>query len=123
MSATSQPVKSIHVGPKDVLDALKSLPPYPDAAAAFNRLERERILIGTLTNSGEKQTRQLLEAAGLEEQVAEIVSVDEIELYKIEPHSDPPFVQVMTIEAGKKVPFSFHWGGRDGYRAGATSAM
>jgi hypothetical protein len=52
--------------------------------------------------------------------VVDGAGADEIELYKIQPHSDPPFVQVMTIEAGKSVPFSFDWGGRDGYRSGAT---
>src|SRR5438552_15109317 len=52
--------------------------------------------------------------------VVDGTGADEIELYKIEPHSDPPFAQVMTIEAGKKVPFSFDWGGRHGYRSGAT---
>jgi 2-haloacid dehalogenase len=42
-------------------------------------------LIGVLTNAGENQTRQLLEAAGLDERVAELVSVEEVELYKPHP--------------------------------------
>jgi hypothetical protein len=52
--------------------------------------------------------------------VVDGTGADEIELYKIEPNSDPPFAQVMTIEAGRKVPFYFDWGGRNGYRSGAT---
>jgi len=71
--------------PKAVLEALKQLPPDPAADAAFERLERANMLIGVLTNGGEKQTRQLLEAAGLLDRVAEIVSVEEVELYKPHP--------------------------------------
>ena len=73
------------VDPKDVLAALQQLPPYPEAQTAFDRIEQARVLIGTLTNSGEAQTQALLEAAGLEERVAEIVSVEEIQLYKPHP--------------------------------------
>jgi 2-haloacid dehalogenase len=70
---------------KDVLGELESLPIYEDADAAFAKLERARVLIGVLTNGAEESTRKLLEAAGLEERVVEIVSAEEIELYK--PHS------------------------------------
>src|SRR5919199_1358638 len=58
---------------------------FPDAEEALARLERARVLAGVLTNSGERQARELLEAAGLEERVAEIVSAEEIELYKPHP--------------------------------------
>lgn len=75
----------LQTDPKDVLDALGRLPPDPDAEAAFERLERAKVLIGVLTNAGENQTRQLLEAAGLDERVAELVSVEEVELYKPHP--------------------------------------
>lgn len=71
--------------PKTVLDVLKQLPPDPDAGAAFDRLEHANVLIGVLTNSGEKQTRKLLDDAGLLDRVAEIVSVEEVELYKPHP--------------------------------------
>jgi 2-haloacid dehalogenase len=71
--------------PKAILDALKQLPPDPDAGAAFDRLERANVLIGVLTNGGDRQTRKLLEAAGLVDRVDEIVSVEEVELYKPHP--------------------------------------
>lgn len=71
--------------PRDVLDALKQLPAEAGAEAAFDRLDRANVLIGVLTNAGERQARGLLEAAGLEERVAELVSVEEIELYKPHP--------------------------------------
>jgi 2-haloacid dehalogenase len=71
--------------PKNVLDALKQLPADADAEAAFDRLDKANVLIGVLTNGGEKQTRKLLEAAGLDERVAELISAEEIELYKPHP--------------------------------------
>jgi len=71
--------------PKEVLEILQRLPAQPEAEGAFERLEQARVLIGVLTNGAEKQTRQLLEAAALDERVAEIVSVEEIELYKPHP--------------------------------------
>jgi len=74
-----------NVDVKNVLDALKELPPDPDAAAALDRLVQARVLVGVLTNGGEAQTRGLLEAAGLDDRVDEIVSVEEIEVYKPHP--------------------------------------
>src|SRR3954453_16537432 len=71
--------------PKAILEVLKQLPPDPDAAAAFDRLERANVLIGVLTNGGEKQTPKLLDAAGPPGGVAELVSVGEIEVYKPPP--------------------------------------
>jgi 2-haloacid dehalogenase len=68
-----------------VLDELQQLPPYPDAGPAFTVLEEAGLIAGVLTNSGERSTRELLEAAGLEERVAEIVSVEEVKLYKPHP--------------------------------------
>jgi len=68
-----------------VLAELQKLPPYPDAGRAFELLEQARVTVGVLTNGGERATRKLLEGAGLDERVAEIVSVEEIELYKPHP--------------------------------------
>jgi 2-haloacid dehalogenase len=68
-----------------VLDELSKLPPYPDAGPAFDVLEQSRLTVGVLTNGGERSTRKLLEGAGLEDRVAEIVSVEEIEMYKPHP--------------------------------------
>jgi 2-haloacid dehalogenase len=71
--------------PSEVLSVFEQLPPYSDVADAFDHLQRERVLIGVLTNSGEPAARKLLADAGLEDRVAEIVSVEEIELYKPHP--------------------------------------
>ena len=71
--------------PKQILDLLQRLPAQADADAAFERLERAGALIGVLTNGGERHVTKLLDGAELLERVAEIVSVEEVELYKPHP--------------------------------------
>jgi 2-haloacid dehalogenase len=75
----------LKVDADDVLDALERLPADEDAASAFARLEEKRVMVGVLTNGGAEQAQKLLEAAGLAERVAEVVSVEEVELYKPHP--------------------------------------
>ena len=71
--------------PQTVLDELKHLPAYPDARPAFASLDETGATIAVLTNGSEDSTRKLLEAAGLEDRVAEIVSAADVELYKPHP--------------------------------------
>ena len=71
--------------PKEILDLLQRLQAQPEAEEAFDLLEQARVLIGVVTNGGERQTAGLLALAGLEERVAEVVSVEEVELYKPHP--------------------------------------
>jgi 2-haloacid dehalogenase len=94
--------------PKDVLDALLRLPPYPEAQAAFDRIERAGVLIGTLTNGGDAETRTLLDAAGLEDRVAEIVSVEEIQLYKPHPAVYRHAAERLGVEARRVTLVSAH---------------
>jgi 2-haloacid dehalogenase len=65
-----------------VLSALGELDPYPDAEAAFDRLEEAGVRTATLTNGGEGHTRGLLERAGLADRVEAVITVDEVEAYK-----------------------------------------
>lgn len=66
----------------EVLAALGELEPYPDAEAAFDRLEEAGVRAATLTNGGEEHTRRLLERGGLLDRVAEVITVDEVEAFK-----------------------------------------
>jgi 2-haloacid dehalogenase len=65
-----------------VLAALGELDPYPEASAAFERLEAAGVRTATLTNGGEAHTRGLLERASLADRVAAVITVDEVEAYK-----------------------------------------
>jgi 2-haloacid dehalogenase len=71
--------------PVEVLELLQELPADNEAVAAVELLDASDVLVGALTNSGEKQTHQLLEAAGLAELIVEVVSVEEVEVYKPHP--------------------------------------
>jgi 2-haloacid dehalogenase len=68
-----------------VLAELAQLPPYPDAGPAFASLDETGATIAVLTNGSEDSARKLLDAAGLEERVVEIVSAADVELYKPHP--------------------------------------
>jgi 2-haloacid dehalogenase len=69
----------------EVLALLRELPADNEALAAVDLVASSGVLVGALTNSGEKQTQKLLEAAGLSDRIAEVVSVEEVELYKPHP--------------------------------------
>ena len=77
----------VDVDPDDVLPLLARLPPYPDVRPAVGRLQEAGVAWAVLTNGGAEQTRALLEAAGLAEQVWHVVSVEEVRAYK--PHPAP----------------------------------
>jgi 2-haloacid dehalogenase len=94
--------------PKPVLEALQTLEPYPEAEAAFERLESERVLIGVLTNGGAEQARKLLEAADLEERLAEIVSVEEVEVYKPHPAVYRHAAERLGVEARRITLIAAH---------------
>jgi 2-haloacid dehalogenase len=70
---------------KAALGELKELPAYPEASDALDRLAKARVEIAVLTNGGERSTRELLEAAELDDRVTEIVSVEDVEVYKPHP--------------------------------------
>jgi 2-haloacid dehalogenase len=69
-------------GAAAVLAALGELDPYPEAEAAFARLEEAGVRTATLTNGGEGHTRGLLERARLADRVGAVITVDEVEAYK-----------------------------------------
>jgi 2-haloacid dehalogenase len=69
----------------EVLALLQELPADNEALAAVELLDSSGVLVGALTNSGEKQTQKLLDAAGLAGRIVDVVSVEEVELYKPHP--------------------------------------
>jgi len=75
----------LSANPDDILALLKELPADNEAVAAVELLDGSGVLVGALTNNGEKQTQKLLEDAGLADRFAEVVSVEEVELYKPHP--------------------------------------
>lgn len=64
------------------LTGFAELPAHPDVAPAFQLLHETGIPILALTNGSADNTRQLLEQAGLLEQIEHIISIDEIRHWK-----------------------------------------
>jgi 2-haloacid dehalogenase len=92
----------------EVLEELERLPSYPDAGPAMAVLEDAGLTIGVLTNGGERSTRKLLEAAGLAERVAEIVSVEEVEVYKPHPAAYRHAAERIGAELSRTTLISAH---------------
>lgn len=71
----------------EVLQALGQLDPYPDASQALDLLENAGVPAATLTNGGREHTEKLLESAGLRPRVQQVLTVEEVGVYK--PHPEP----------------------------------
>lgn len=69
----------------EIVAKLAELPPHPEARSALERLAHAGCRVATLTNSGGEQTRKLLAANGLDELVADILTVEEVRAYKPDP--------------------------------------
>lgn len=72
-------------GAADIVQAIGELPAYETAPAALGILREAGIRVGVLSNGAQKQSRKLLDAAGLA--VDAVFSVDEVKKYK--PHPEP----------------------------------
>jgi 2-haloacid dehalogenase len=65
-----------------VLGGFGDLPAHPDVRPAFERARAGGARIMTLTNGGADNTRKLLAAAGLQDFVEKVVSIDEVRRWK-----------------------------------------
>jgi 2-haloacid dehalogenase len=68
-----------------VVDAMRSLPPHPDAAPALDRLRASPLKVAALTNSTLDVARAQLENAGLAGRFDAILSADEVRALKPRP--------------------------------------
>jgi len=65
-----------------ILETLRRLPPYPDAASALDTLRNTGVLVAALTNGTTAGVRNQLRHAGLFDKFDEVISVDQVEVYK-----------------------------------------
>lgn len=91
-----------------VISRLGELPPVPEARSALERLQHAGRRIATLTNSGEEQTRELLAGSGLDKLVDEILSVEEIRVYKPDPRVYDMAAEGLGLEPGHLVLVAGH---------------
>ncbi|KQO51951.1 HAD family hydrolase [Methylobacterium sp. Leaf85] len=65
-----------------VLGMMKALPPHDDAKAAFQLLADSGVRVFALSNGAAATTKGLLSAAGMEDLVERVLSVEEVKLSK-----------------------------------------
>lgn len=97
-----------YVDAGDVLTELRKLLPYSDATHAIDVLDEAGLTVGVLTNGAERDTRRLIAAARLEERVAEIVSAEEIEVYKPHPSVYKHAAERIGADAGRTTLIAAH---------------
>lgn len=66
----------------EIIGTFAELDAYPDVAPSVVRLAKSDIRVVMLTNGNEDVTRKLLARAGVSEYVEQIISVDEVQLWK-----------------------------------------
>jgi 2-haloacid dehalogenase len=65
-----------------ILESLKRLPPHAEVAGALDTLRRSGVRLAALTNGTSQAVRTQLRHAGLFDKFDEIISVDQVEVYK-----------------------------------------
>jgi len=70
---------------EEILDALARLPAYDDVAAALERLESEGFALAVLSNGSPRMLESTLAAAGIRGWFQQVISVDEVRVYKPSP--------------------------------------
>lgn len=92
----------------EVVSRLRELPPFPEARSALERLQQAGRRIATLTNGGEEQTRKLLVGSGLDTFVDEVLTVEEIRVYKPDPRVYAMAAERLNVEPGRLVLVAAH---------------
>lgn len=67
---------------QEVVDFFSELEPHPDAEEAFQVLRQSGVRIATLTNGSRKATEAILRKAGLLELVEQVLTVEQVRLWK-----------------------------------------
>lgn len=91
-----------------VLGLMKALPAYEDAMAAFQVLTDACIRIFALSNGAAVATRELLEAAGLNGLVEEVLSVEDVKLSKPRPEVYLYAAQAAGVRPGEMALVATH---------------
>lgn len=93
---------------KAILGMMKALPPYDDARAAFQVLADAGIRIFALSNGASATTKGLLEDAGLNGLVEQILSVEDVKLSKPRPEVYLYAAQAGGVKTGEMALVATH---------------
>ncbi|MBB5692544.1 haloacid dehalogenase type II [Muricoccus pecuniae] len=106
-----------------LLERMKSLPARPDAREAFGTLSRAGMRVIALSNGAAASTKLLLEGAGLDDLVGEIVSVEEVKLFKPRREVYEQAARRAGVEAGRLALVAVHpWDINGAKAAGLVTA-
>ncbi len=106
-----------------LLEGMKRLPPRPDARAAFEAIAAAGMRILAVSNGARSATRGLLEGGGLDDLVAEIVSVEDVKLFKPRREVYDEAVRVAGAKASRVALVAVHaWDVNGAKAAGLTTA-
>jgi 2-haloacid dehalogenase len=72
-------------GIDDAMQRASRMPPYPEAAAALDRVHEAGLQAGVLTNSTTDAAELALDAAGLRGRLSLVAGVDEVNAFKPDP--------------------------------------
>jgi 2-haloacid dehalogenase len=93
---------------ENIVDALAEVPAYPDARPALDRLAEADVPAVVLTNGGAKQTKQLLERAGLDDRISRVFTTEEAKAYKPDPRPYRRVCEQLDLEPSQAVLVAAH---------------
>ncbi|HWC26344.1 MAG TPA: HAD-IA family hydrolase [Solirubrobacteraceae bacterium] len=107
----------------DALQTAASLPAWPDARPALERLRAAGLPIAVLTNSGADSGRATLDAAGLLDLVDPVIGVDAVDTFKPHPRTYAHALDVLERDAGDVLLVAAHgWDVAGARHAGLRTA-
>ena len=107
---------------QQVLDAFSRLPAHADAALALSGLVDAGVRVVTLTNGGADQTRALLETAGLNRYVEQVLTVDDVRRWKPAPEPYLHAAHALDLPASRVALVAVHaWDVHGARRAGLVT--
>lgn len=96
-----------------VLDAALAraaqLPPFPEAAAALDRLAAAGVRCAVVTNSATGAAERALRAAGLRDRLESVVGTDGVAAYKPDPRVYANALGRLGVEPADAVMVAAHW--------------
>jgi 2-haloacid dehalogenase len=108
----------------EVVDAMRSLPPHPDAAPALDRLRAVGLPLAALTNSTLDVAREQLRNADLDDRFEAILSADQVKALKPRPEPYALVARTFGVElADVRLVAAHSWDVAGALAAGCKAAF
>jgi 2-haloacid dehalogenase len=110
-------------GKAALLEGMRRLPPRPDARDALETLARAGLRVMAVSNGARAATQGLLEQAGLDSLVEQVVSVEDVKLFKPRHEVYDHAVRLAGVSASRVALVAVHaWDINGAKAAGLTTA-